>query len=261
VAVLKLDGQGNLVWQKAISDGAQGRVYLDVAADGSAVVVSDYFFEAEDGALSWGMLLNVLSPDGRLLWQRLVAPNSQQYSLVPREVRVGPDGGVYVLAMGWSHNGPDWTSKAHLFKFGDCGNLAWQRRYGLPAIPAEAREAQENERMTSLYAADLEFDSDGGILIAGGIRMDTWDTEMGAGSNTVGMFLLKAGPDGRLQDGCPFRDDVELPVEVVEYLPADVEMQIFDGGLPIREGRLESEAGPFFVPDQLCGMSLPAAGE
>lgn len=260
VAVLKLDEEGMLVWQKAISDGAQGLVYVDAAPDGSLVVTSDWTdwngsyadIPEEDQVPVWGMLVNRLSADGRLLWQRLVGVRADQCSVTPRSVLVGPDGGIYVLAAGWGHNASDWSTKVMLFKFDDCGNLAWKRLYGF---------AMTEELVVSLAPAGLAFDRDGGILITGGLRLDRWESEISSGVNAVGMFLLKAGPDGRLPQGCPLRADVEVPVDAVEYLPADVAFDLVDADLPVRESRLSAQPGPFANPDELCGMSLPAVTE
>ncbi len=261
VAVLKLDGEGMLLWQKAISDGAQGMVYVDAAPDGSLVVASDWsdlsgYYDEDvpepDQVPVWGMLVNRLSADGRLLWQRLVGVRADQYSVTPRKVVVGPDGGIYVLASGWGHNSSDWSTKVMLYKFDDYGNLAWQRFYGL-----EMRD----DLVVGFGAADLAFDADGGILIAGGLRLDRWDSDDSSGKHAVGMFLLKVGFDGRLPPGCPLQAGVEIPVEVVEYLPADVAFELMDADLPVRESRLAAQPGPFTDPEQLCGMSLPDATE
>ncbi|NMB77108.1 MAG: hypothetical protein GYA21_18515 [Myxococcales bacterium] len=260
VAVLKLDAGGTLLWQKAISDGAQGLVYVDAAPDGSLAVVSDWTdwsgshddVPEENQVPVWGMLVNRLSADGRLLWQRLVGVRADQYSVTPRKVMVGPDGGIYVLAAGWGHNSSDWSTKAMLFKFDDRGDLVWKRLYGLEMT---------EDFTASLAAASLSFDTDGGILITGGLRLDGWYGGISSGTNEVGMFLLKAGSDGRLRDGCPLQADGEVPVEVVEYLPADVEMELVEVNLPVRESRLSARPGIFTDSAQLCGMSLPPATE
>ena len=117
--VLKLDGDGNVIWaitwQHPTAFGhAQS---ITVAGDGSVYIAGGI---NDAGAGHSDMLIMKFASDGSLLWQQTYGGPINE---IARDVAVAPDGGVYVAGEGNSF----FANDAVLLRYAPDGTLVWQR--------------------------------------------------------------------------------------------------------------------------------------
>jgi uncharacterized delta-60 repeat protein len=175
--LLKFSAEGSLLWQRRWDGGdfeaGQG---VAVTADGSVLVVG--------GTRSFDALFLLrFAPEGTLLSQRIWGPGAGA-----NDVKVGPDGGIYISGGAPSASG----SGALVLKLDPAGNVVWQRTYLAPdladaqggiavagdgsvAIAGSVRELSGDFDIDALV---VKFDSGGNLV---------WDRSWGGRSGDVGM--------------------------------------------------------------------------
>jgi hypothetical protein len=171
--VLKLDGQGNVQWQKTYGVTSYDSVSAIVPTpDGGYVVVGNTGDEASN---VW-----VLKLDDRGNGQWLKTYWESSHDDHARGIIPTSDGG-YIVVGGTGSFDAD-KNGVWVLKLDGKGNVQWQKRYGGP----------KEEGAHDKYA--VAPTSDGGYVVAGLTQ------SFGAGGKDV--WVLKLGADGNIR-GCP----------------------------------------------------------
>jgi len=171
VWVLKLDGQGNVVWQKTYG-GTNSEVGVIVpTSDGGYVVAGD---TNSFGAGSFDAWVLRLDGSGNVVWQKTYGGTQwdRALAIVPTS-----DGG-YVVA-GYTNSFGAGLSDAWVLRLDGQGNVVWQKTYG----------GTQWDRAFAIVPT-----SDGGYVVAG------YTESFGAGGEDV--WVLKLEADGTVR-GCP----------------------------------------------------------
>jgi uncharacterized delta-60 repeat protein len=176
--VLRLDGDGNLLWQKAFGgSGTDGAYAVRPLPDGGFVVVGyTYSFTAGGESRAWVFRL---SPTGSLVWQKAYGPG------VAYGLDLTPDGGFVVVGATTAFGAAGLDT--WVLRLDAQGDVVWQKRYGGGGSDVG-------------YSIRTTFD--GGFVVAG------FTTSFGAGSydawvlrlDAVGNVLWQRAYGGGLQD-------------------------------------------------------------
>jgi uncharacterized delta-60 repeat protein len=171
--VLKLDGNGNIFWQKTYggthSDVADS---IQEASDGGYIVAgSTYSFSA--GFLDSDVWVLKLNGTGNVIWQKTYSGSGSDSATSIQKT----SDGSYIVTGGTHPFGVD-TSDAWVLKLDGNGNISWQKTYG--------GSKRDNARSI------LET-SDGGYIVAGGTE------SFGAGD--YAFLVLKIDSNGEIP-GC-----------------------------------------------------------
>jgi hypothetical protein len=160
VFILKVDGNGNLVWQETLQDPSmvEGRVALD--SSGNVYVAGDTL-----GSVA----LTRLDLSGALVWQRVWG------SFKVRAFGVATDPSGNILVTGSISGATTGYFGAFLLKFDSSGNLAWQRVWGVTGDAGQG----------------VSSDPSGNIYVTG-----YHNTTLGGANQDA--FLLKISPSGDL---------------------------------------------------------------
>jgi len=162
VWVLKLDGQGNVVWQKTYGGtGDDGAYALAPTSDGGYVVAG---YTRSFGGGAWVLKLD---GQGNVVWQKTSSLDEAR-AIIPTS-----DGGYVVAGKTYY-----WAGRYNVWvlKLDGQGNVQWQKNYG---------GTDDDEA----YA--IAPTSDGGYVVAG------WTKSFGAGSKDV--WVLKLDGQGNVQ--------------------------------------------------------------
>jgi uncharacterized delta-60 repeat protein len=217
VWVLKLDGQGNVQWQKTYGGtGNDGAYAIAPTSDGGYVVAGyTWSFGAGNGDV-WVLKLD---GSGNVQWQKTYGGTNED---VARAIAPTSDGGYVVAGYTRSFGGGAWV-----LKLDGQGNVVWQKTYGMTILD-EARaiiptsdggyvvagktyywasgndvrvlklDGQGNVQWQKTYGGTGEDEaraiaptSDGGYVVAG------WTKSFGAGSKDV--WVLKLDGQGNVQ--------------------------------------------------------------
>ncbi len=123
VWVLKLNTDGNIVWQKTYGGWAADRVYsVKETSDGGYIIAGE---TASFGA-GWGdAWVLKLDANGNVVWQKAYGGKGEDraYSVIETS-----DGG-YIVVGGTKSFGAGWGD-AWVLKLGANGNIIWQKTYG-----------------------------------------------------------------------------------------------------------------------------------
>jgi hypothetical protein len=171
VWVLKLDGLGNVQWQKTYGGPDWDAAYAIAPTGDGGYVVAGW----TDSFGTGGRDVWVLKLDGRgnVQWQKTYGGTDADGA---RAIAPTSDGG-YVVA-GWTGSFGAGNRDVWVLKLDGRGNVQWQKAYGRPWGEAEAIAPTE----------------DGGYVVAGW----TWFL----GDSKWGVWVLKLGADGSIR-GCP----------------------------------------------------------
>jgi hypothetical protein len=167
--VLKLDANGNVVWQKTYGGaGSNSANSVQPTADGGYIVAG----QANPYWLGQGDLwILKLDANGNIAWQKTYGGGANGGSA--SSVQLTSDGG-YIVA-GYTVSFGAGGQDAWLLKLDADGNVIWQRTYG---------------GSLSDGAMSAEPTADGGYIVAG------WTASFGAGSEDV--WVLKLDRDGNI---------------------------------------------------------------
>jgi uncharacterized delta-60 repeat protein len=168
--VLKLDNNGNAIWQKTY--GGSGNDYaitVQQTADGGYVVAGHI---ESFNAVGYDVWVLKLDDNGNVIWQKRYGGSGNDYSLSMQQTA---DGG-YVMA-GWTDSFGTGGDDVWVLKLDDNGNVIWQKRYG----------GSGNDG-----AYSVQQTADGGYVMAG------WTYSFGAGLSD--MWILKLDSNGSIND-------------------------------------------------------------
>ncbi len=118
--VLRLDGNGNVKWQKIFGKG-NARAII-VAPDGDIVVAGDTDIFGAGSADIWVLRLDA---DGNVKWQKTYGGKNNEW---PTSLALAPNGDIVVVGSTLSF-GAGWYD-AWILRLDQNGNVMWQKRYG-----------------------------------------------------------------------------------------------------------------------------------
>lgn len=190
--VIKIDGSGNLLWQKSLGGSKDDEAYsIQATADGGCITAGHT--ESNDGDVTgnhgkrdyWVVKLNNA---GAIQWQKALGGSEAD---VAWSVQLTNDGGYVVAGYASSNNGDvsgnhtamgvGW-SDYWVVKLSSAGNLVWQKCYG----------GNENE-----IAYFIQPARDGGFFVCGSAESADGDLTCNAG--ITDMWMIKIDGSGVLQ--------------------------------------------------------------
>jgi uncharacterized delta-60 repeat protein len=166
--VLKLDANGNIVWQKTYGGvgGTKGAYCIRQTFDGGYIVAGYLDAAGTGGRDAWILKLN---SDGEVDWQKAYGGPSDDYAL---SIQQTLDGGYIVAGMTLSYGAGE--VDGWVFKLNSSGDIIWQKTYG----------GTGDDRSHSIQQT-----SDGGYIVAGRT------TSSGAGNADAWVFKLSSSGD------------------------------------------------------------------
>jgi len=168
VYILKLDEDGNLVWQKTFGgEDNDGAVSIQQTSDGGYIVAG---WTNSFGAGYFDVYIVKLDEDGNLVWQKTFGGSGVD---VAYSIQQTSDGG-YIVA-GWTDSFGAGGKDVYILKLDADGNLIWQKTFG---------------GSSDDYALSIQQTSDGGYIVAG------FTDSFGAGYFDV--YIVKLDEDGNL---------------------------------------------------------------
>ncbi len=191
--IIKIDGSGNLIWQKTLGgSGDDGSKSVEATADGGCIVTGTT--ESNDGDVSGNhgtrdYWVVKLSSTGSLQWQKCYGGS---YFDEPWSIKLTQDGGYIVAGYSSSNDGDvtgnHWSLAPHfsdywVVKLDVNGNLQWQKCYG----------GDKNE-----IAYYIKPTADGGYVVAGSAESDNGDATCNAGI-TTDAWIIKINSAGMLE--------------------------------------------------------------
>lgn len=190
--VIKIDGSGNLLWQKSLGGSLDDEAYsVQATADGGCITAG--YTESNDGDVTgnhgkrdyWVVKLN---NTGVIQWQKTLGGSEFD---VAWSVQLTDDGGYIVAGYASSNNGD--VSGNHqpmgaafsdfwVVKLSSAGNLLWQKCYG----------GNKNE-----IAYFIQPSRDGGFLVCG--SAESADGDLHCNGSITDMWVIKINSSGVLQ--------------------------------------------------------------
>ncbi|MBK9729950.1 MAG: T9SS C-terminal target domain-containing protein [Chitinophagaceae bacterium] len=184
--VIKLDGAGNLIWQKSLggSDEDEG-YYVQQTADGGFVIVGES--ESDDGDVTGNhgegdYWIVKLDANGNLIWEKSYGGSSVDYA---RMVKRTTDDGFVIAG---------WTSSND----GDISGNNGDTDYWIVKLNAEGELQWEKNLGGSDYdfAYSINQTADQGFIVAGYIHSNDMDVSGNHGSTDY--WLVKLDASGNL---------------------------------------------------------------
>ncbi len=188
VWVVKLDREGNLLWQRALGgSGFDKADDITTTPDGGYIIVGDT--QSNDGDVSghhgspndaWVVKLD---REGNLLWQKTLGGSASDGA---NSISPTLDGG-YIIAGGTTSNDGDVTGNhgdadIWVVKIDGNGNIRWQKTFGGSGFD---------------LANSITTAWDGGYIIAGATRSN--DGDVSGYHGVIDAWILKLGKQGNLQ--------------------------------------------------------------
>jgi predicted secreted protein len=172
--VLKLDGSGNVQWQKTYGGPRNDYAYaLSLTLDGGYLVAGA---TESFGAGSYDVWVLKLDGSGDVVWQKTYGGGGTNWDVASAIVPTADGGYVVAGRTGSFGAGGD---DVWVLKLDGSGNVQWEKTYGGPGDDA---------------AFDMALTSDGGYAVTGRTL------SFGAGQSDV--WVLKLETDGTMR-GCP----------------------------------------------------------
>lgn len=195
--VVKLDGSGNLLWEKRYGNGSIADIAYSLTATsdgGLAVCGTSFFFIAGNlPASTVEYYIIKLDSDGAIQWTRLIRdPNAPNfYPDYARCIIQTSDGGYMVSGeAGRKKNSGGYVPKIFLVKLDGSGNVSWTNYYGANAIPGVSAENSD-------YGEAVIQTSDGGYVVAG--YTFSFNYNFGTAQNVgLELYLIKVDGSGNL---------------------------------------------------------------
>jgi hypothetical protein len=192
--ILKLDGNGNVQWQKTYDTNAGSAYSIQQTSDGGYIVAGTYLFHPYDVPYddAWVMKLD---GDGNVQWQKSYGNTNHDSA---HSIQQTADGG-YIVAGGTSSfnagNGDAWV-----LKLDGNGNVQWQKTYG------------RIYRDSSAYS--IQQTADGGYIVAG------WtDSLIGGGGRDA--WVMKLDGDGNIYNVCSLVKTSDAQVSITNATVKD----------------------------------------
>jgi len=170
IAVLKLDSDGNVVWQKAYSGtGTSSDEAGDIieTADGGYILLGSVF-NTFGGTAFWVLKLDAA---GNTVWQEMFGGSHEDYA---HRVLQTADGG-YIIA-GSTYSFGSGNSDIWVLKLTGSGSVSWQKAYGGPGYE---------------FGSSIQQTSDGQYVIAG-------STMPSAGNSTADILVISLDQNGNI---------------------------------------------------------------
>jgi beta-propeller uncharacterized protein DUF5122 len=140
--VLKLNANGNVIWQKTYGGSGDDLINsIQQTSDGGFIVVGSTSSFSGSGGI-WVLKLNA---NGNVIWQKTYGGSDSDGA---NSIQETSDGGFIVVGSTISFSG---ISGYWVLKLDANGNIAWQRAYG----------------NSSQFATSIQQTSDGGFIVAG----------------------------------------------------------------------------------------------
>jgi gliding motility-associated-like protein len=189
--VVKLDGSGNLVWQKSLGGTSAEEAYAVQATPDGGCVVAGYT-ASNNGDVTgnhglWDFWIVKLDNTGNLVWQKSLGGTQSE---IARSIQLTPDGGYIVTGFTASNDGNVSGNHTLLGSFADYwvvklssdGNIQWQKCYG----------GNKNE-----LGFFIQLTADGGYIVAGSAESNDGDANCNAGITDV--WIIKINNTGTLE--------------------------------------------------------------
>jgi hypothetical protein len=176
--VMKLDGDGSILWQKAYGGNWDDRASLVIEdfdqGTPSGYVVAGHTYSFGSG--KWDIWIVKLDSAGSIVWQKAYGGSIEDYIY---DIQQTVDGGYVAIATTYSLG----VGKGDLliFKIDSNGNIVWQKSYGGPEIDG---------------GASVRQNTDGGYVVTG--RTAYFD---GDSSDHSDLWVLKLDTNGEIP-GC-----------------------------------------------------------
>ena len=258
VWVLRLDGNGNVKWQKTYGGSYEDRANAVALADNGDIIVAGYTYSFYEGA--WVLRLD---GNGNVKWQKTYWGSSRGEA---NAVAVADNGDVIVAGWTWSFGAG--KEDVWVLRLDGNGNIKWQKTYG----------GSDEDEATAVAIA-----SNGDVIVAGYtksfgagsldvwvLRLDEngnvkWQKTYGGGDggekalavaltpnddiivagwtwNFGGIWVLRLPPNGNLP-GCDFCGDSNAQVSDSDAYVDDTKCEVLSG---IRKYKVEVEEGRIF---------------
>ncbi|HLP39770.1 BACON domain-containing protein [Lacibacter sp.] len=132
--ILKLDGNGNLIWQRPITSEKGLRAFsITMTSDNNYVVAGKIFRNRQTslGTIDEDLWIAKLSDNGSLIWQKIFGGSNPDRA---NSISAASDGGCLVGGVTWSNDGD--VTGYHggrdmlIYKIDQNGNKLWQKTLG-----------------------------------------------------------------------------------------------------------------------------------
>jgi hypothetical protein len=178
--VVKLDPNGDIVWQKSTGGCSdEGASSIRQTADGGYIVAAGSRFNSHGDYDYWVVKLNL---NGEIEWQKSLGGSKKEWA---ESIQLTRDGGYIVAGASISNDGD--VSSNHggkdywIVKLNHAGELIWQRSFG-GSRDDEARSIQQT--------------ADGGYIVAGSSKSNDGDVSSNHGSSDA--WIIKLNSEGEL---------------------------------------------------------------
>ena len=164
--VLKLDGNGDLLWQKTYGGpGSDSARFIKQTSDGGYILAaySDSF-----GTGTTDLWILKLDQDGNVSWEKSYGASITN---IVRSIQQTADEG-YIVA-GRTQLSPEYNGDAWVLKLDPLGDISWQKTYGGSSVDG---------------VTTIQQTADEGFIMAG------WTSSFGV--RDADMWVLKLGSDG-----------------------------------------------------------------
>jgi hypothetical protein len=168
--IVKLDGDGNILWQNEIDVEGLERIRSVVAAPDGGYVAAGWSYP--DGSDSTDVLVVKFDESGNKEWTNTFGGNRRD---VAYYVTQASDGGYIIAGAAYSFRAGRWAD-VYLLKVDESGELVWQRSYG--------QDENANGSESVAVAPDGGYIVEARVFIGGFGPSDFW--------------LIKTDPNGEL---------------------------------------------------------------
>ena len=195
---LRLDAEGNVVWQKTFGEGAgEGFEAIEETADGGYVMAGDTVSYGAGAQDAWVVKLDA---GGHVAWEKTYGGVQGDKFLALQSTG---DGGYIPAGYTWSFGVGEWD--VWVVKLGGDGNVIWQKTYGGPddEYATAIQQTAEGDsivvgRTRSFGAGDddgwaLKLDADGNVVWQKTYGGRDWDAFEAVGLVDDGGYVVTGG--------------------------------------------------------------------